>query len=229
MNQIDVAGFEKELSNQIMSQNVNDMDAQDMEDVISGALKRRCYNHGTTRKVALHIHLRLKNGANEVPMNRHELADLADMVATEGAINAIIQRLAKFYVRIVQLRARIMAELSSTDLNDEAIITININTIGNIEHLQTAYATNEKTMHEKRNENQRELNRILRTLVLDSDIHPNLTEADLPALEMQVEHIAGRGCATQELRRLKIIEAALEQQKYDALIVELNALHHTWD
>ena len=66
----------------------------------------------------------------------------------------------------------------------------------------------------------------MRTMFLDSDIHPNLTEDDLPALEMQVDHIAGRGCVTQELRRLKIIEAALAQQKYDAIMAELNALNN---
>ena len=43
-------------------------------------------------------------------------------------------------------------------------------------------------------------------------------------MEMQVGHISGRGCITQELRRLKIIEAALAQQKYDAIMAELNAL-----
>lgn len=200
-----------------MSQDVNDIDAQALEDLIAGALKH--HTHGTKRRVALHVHLRLKNGANEVPMNRHELADLAEMVATDGGINDIMKRLAKLYVRIAQLRARIMAELSSTD---EAVI--NIHGIGNIEHLQTAYARNELNIHEKRNENERELNRIMRALFLDSDIHPNLTEDDLPALEMQVDHIAGRGCATQELRRLKIMEAALAQQKYDAIMAELNAL-----
>jgi hypothetical protein len=213
-----IAGIEKAISKQIMSQDVNDINAQALEDLIAGALKHHT-THGTKRRVALHVHLRLKNGANEVPMNRHELADLAEMVATDGGINDIMKRLAKLYVRIAQLRARIMAELSSTD---EAVI--NIHGIGNIEHLQTAYAINELNIHEKRNENQRELNRIMRALFLDSDIHPNLTEDDLSALEMQVDHIAGRGCATQELRRLKIMEAALAQQKYDAIIAELNAL-----
>ena len=205
-----------------MRQDVNDIDAQALEDLIAGALKHH-HTHGTKRRVAMHVHLRLKNGANEVPMNRHELVDLAEMVATDGAINDIIKRLAKFYVRIAQLRARIMAEMNSTD-EPAMNININIHSIGNIEHLQTAYATNEQNIHEKRNENQRELNRIMRTMFLDSDIHPNLTEDDLPALEMQVDHIAGRGCVTQELRRLKIIEAALAQQKYDAIMAELNAL-----
>lgn len=216
-----IAGFEKEISKQIMRQ-VNDIDAQVLEDSIAGALKHH-HTHGTKRRLAMHVHLRLKNGANEVPMNRHELVDLAEMVATDGAINDIIKRLAKFYVRTAQLRARIMAEMNSTD-EPAMNININIHSIGNIEHLQTAYATNEQNIHEKRNENQRELNRIIRTLFLDSDIHPNLTEDDLSALEMQVDHIAGRGCVTQELRRLKIIEAALAQQKYDAIMAELNAL-----
>jgi hypothetical protein len=217
-----IAGIEKAISKQIMSQDVNSIDVQTLEDLIAGALKHH-HTHGTKRRVAMHVHLRLKNGATEVPMNRHELVDLAEMVATDDAINDIMKRLATFYVRIAQLRARIIstAEISSTD---ETITNINIHSIRNIEHLQTAYATNERNIHEKRNENQRELNRIMRALFLDSDIHPNLTEDDLSALEMQVDHIAGRGCTTQELRRLKIMEAALAQQKYDAIIAELNAL-----
>ena len=216
-----IAGFEKEISKQIVHQ-VNDTDAQALEDSIAGALKD--HTHGTKRRLAMHVHLRLKNGANEVQMNRHELIDLAEMVATDGAINDIIKRLAKFYVRIAQLRARIIAAGMSS--MDEPAMNINIHSIGNIEHLQTAYATNEQNIHEKRTENQRELNRIMRALFLDSDIHPNLTEDDLSALEMQVDHIAGRGCVTQELRRLKIIEAALAQQKYDAIMAELNALNN---
>jgi hypothetical protein len=217
MNPMEGAEFEKEISRQIMRQDVEDV--LEIEELIAGALNN--HTHGTKRRIAMHVHLRLKNGATEVPMNRHELVDLAEMVATDCAINNIIHRLAKFYVRIAHLRARIMAETSSTD---EAITNININNIGNIEHLQTAYARNELNIHEKRNENERELNRIMQALFLESDIHPNLTEDDLPALEMQVGHISGRGCITQELRRLKIIEAALAQQKYDAIMAELNAL-----
>jgi hypothetical protein len=213
------AEFERDISRQIMSQDVTDVDAGKL---IADALNHN-HTHGTKRRIALHIHLRLKNGAgaSEVPMNRHELVDLAEMVATDCAIHDIIKRLANFYVRIAHLRARIMA--SETD---EAITNtdVNINSIRNIERLQSAYATNERTMHEKRNENQRELTRIMQALFLDSDIHPNLTEGDLPALEMQVDRIIGRGYVAQELRRLKILEAALAQQKYDAIIAELNAL-----
>ena len=58
----------------------------------------------------------------------------------------------------------------------------------------------------------------------DRCIHPELKEADLAALELQVQDILEGGCATNELRCIKIMEAALEQQKYDALIAELNAL-----
>lgn len=96
----------------------------------------------------------------------------------------------------------------------------------NAKHLRAAHAKNEESLCEKRNENQRELTRIMNALFLDASvgsIHPALTEDDLPALETQAQHIAERGCATQELRRLKIMEAALEQQRLDELMAELNA------
>ena len=61
----------------------------------------------------------------------------------------------------------------------------------------------------------------MRALFLDGEIHPDLTEDDLPALELQVEHIAERGCAAQELRRVKIVEALLEQRRLDDLLNKL--------
>jgi hypothetical protein len=56
---------------------------------------------------------------------------------------------------------------------------------------------------------------------MESSIHPDLTEDDLPALEMQVDRIVERGFAAEEMRRLKIVEAALEQQRLDELMDEL--------
>ena len=216
----DLAGFEKEISNQI--KNTSHMlvaDARDVEDLIADALKRRCCN-SNNRKAALHMHLRLKKGAIvDAPITRHEMADLAEMVATKGAPNAIVKRLANFYVRIAMLRAQI-EETRRSCHTDIPIINMN-NT--HAKHLRAAHAKNEESLCEKRAQNQRELAQIMIALFLESAIHPALTEDDLPALETQAQHIAERGCATQELRRLKIMEAALEQQRLDELMAELNA------
>jgi hypothetical protein len=156
------------------------------------------------------------------------MADLAEMVATKGAPNAIVKRLANFYVRIAMLRAQIEETRRSLDACCTDIPIINMNNMNNAnaKHLRAAHAKNEESLCEKRNENQRELTRIMNALFLDASvgsIHPALTEDDLPALETQAQHIAERGCATQELRRLKIMEAALEQQRLDELMAELNA------
>ena len=227
----DVAGFDAEMMRQISNMSRDDVrlfakDIQDIEELIADALKRRCCNHSQNdRKIALHMHLRLKNGKNSGPhlMNLHELADLAELVAAKCATNAIVKRLANFYARIVHLRARI-EEINSTitgmgldngDLDVNPIIHASPQN-SNMARLLAAYEKNEEKRREKQNENQRELARIMKSI-----IHPDLTEDDLPALEMQVEHIAERGCSLEELRRLKIIEAALEQQKLDELIVQL--------
>ena len=95
--------------------------------------------------------------------------------------------------------------------------------------LQHSYALQKKTMRDKQRENQEHFSRILQTIILDPDsenrrIHPEIKEEDLDALELQVQDILERGCAANELRCIKIMEAAIEQQKYDALIAELNAL-----
>ena len=204
------------------------VDAQDLEGLIADALKRQGKND---RMTAIHMHLRLKNGANARPhaMNRHELADLVEMFASNGAANTIVKRLANFYARIAQLRARIVeinSTISGMDLDNDinaihAIHAINaINAIhcknGNMDHLLASYAKNEGKRREKQNANQRELARIM-----ESAIHPDLTEDDLRALEIQVDHIVERGFTTEEMRRLQIIEAALEQQKLDELLDEL--------
>jgi ribosomal protein L12E/L44/L45/RPP1/RPP2 len=226
----DVAGFEKEISSQMANPlHMLVADARDVEDLIADALKRRCcHSHGNNndRRAALHMHLRLKKGAIvDATMTRHELADLAEMIATKGAPNAIVKRLANFYVRIANLRVQIEETRRSLDACCTDIPIINMNN-ANAKHLRAAHAKNEESLCEKRNENQRELDRIMSALFLDASvgsINPALTEDDLPALETQVKHIAERGCATQELRRLKIMEAALEQQRLDELMAELNA------
>ena len=221
---IDVAGFDALMNNQIANMSQPNLQlfaasAQDIEELIADALKRRCGNHCG---VALHMQLRLKRGANPDAdtVTRNELADLAEMVAAKGAPNAIMKRLANFYVRIAKLRARI-DEVRSADADGRCGIDIAAITHRNndINHLLAAHAKNEEGRLEKQNENQRELDRIARAIV-----HPDLTEDDLPALEMQVEHIAERGCTTHELRRLKIVEAALEQQRYDELMAQLEQL-----
>lgn len=218
---IDVAGFDAAMNNQIANMSQQDLQlfaasAQDIEELIADALKRRCGNHCGA---ALHMQLRLKRGANPNPIARNELADLAEMVAAKGAPNAIMKRLANFYVRIAKLRASIDAVRSADGRCgiDIAAMTHGNNT--NINHLLAEHAKNEEGRLEKQNDNQRELDRIARAIV-----HPDLTEDDLPALEMQVEHIAERGCTTHELRRLKIVEAALEQQRYDELMEQLEQL-----
>ena len=218
----DVAGFDVEMMSRISNMSRNDVrlfanDIQDIEALIADALKRRCCHGNNDRKAAMHMHLRLKNGKNGGPqpmnLNLHELADLAEMVAAKGAPNAIVKRLANFYARIAHLRARI-EEINSTmtgmDLDGAPVINTNV------DHLLAAHAKNEGKRREKQNENQRELARIM-----ESSIHPDLTEDDLPALETQAQHIAERGFLTEDLRRLKIVEAALEQQRLDELMAEL--------
>lgn len=233
----DVAGFEKELNGQMAaisgaiagaSSGASSTNAQDIEELIADALKRRCNCNNGRRKEAMHMHmhLRLKMGANAEPvgMTRRELGELAELVAAKGAANAIIQRLANFYARIAMLRARIeAAHRASADPGVQGVQGVQGN--GKYEQqLLAAHAKNEESLREKWNQNRRELNRIMRALFQESDtIHPDLTEADLPALETHVEHIVERGCTAQELRRVKIVEALLEQRRLDALLHQLRA------
>ena len=215
----DVAGFEKELmamtGQMALVAPLTAADARDIEELIADALKRRCsYKNGC--RGAMHMHLRLKTGAKAEPgeMTRHELAELAELVAAKGAANAIAQRLANFYVRIAMLRARIEA-ISRSSSADPAANPGNpgnpdVQGNGKYENqLLAAHAKNEESLREKRDQNQRELDRIMRAL-------GDITEDDLPALETQVEHIAERGCTVQELRRVKIVEALLEQRRLDS-------------
>ena len=93
--------------------------------------------------------------------------------------------------------------------------------------LQRAYATEIETMHNKQRENQAHLDRMLHAIIAhpDSDarcIHEAVTPEDLDALDLQLHDIVERGCAANELRCLKITEAATELQKYEALMAELH-------
>ena len=216
----DIPGFEKEISNQLASMSQMAESSNDIEELIVAALKRRCND----RRTVLHAHLRLKNGANSeaCTMKRNELADLAEMVASKHAANPIFMQLADFYMRIARLHNRIQ-QVRQPAMNPALQLAA-------IEHdtsnprLLASYAKNEENLHEKHRENHRELDQIMQRLFLDSEIHPELTHADLPALEMQVEHIAERGCAVQELQRLKIMEALLEEDRFNKLMQELTAL-----
>ena len=215
----DIPGFEKEISKQIAAMSQMVESSNDMEELIVAALKRRCND----RRTVLHAHLRLKNGANSeaCTMKRNELADLAEMVASKHAADSIFQQLADFYMRIARLHNRIQ-QVRQPAMNP-AMQLAEHNTSNR--RLLASYAKNEENLHEKHRQNHRELDQIMQRLFLESaDIHPELTHADLPALEMQVEHIAQRGCAVQELQRLKIMEALLEEDRFNKLMQELTAL-----
>jgi hypothetical protein len=219
LNDVDAVEFEKEINDLMTRHNASEM--QDLENLIADALKRRCYNDGSNRndrRAAMHMYLRLKNGANaRLPaMHRHELVHLVEMVSSSDATDAIIKRLANFYARIAQLRARI-EEINSTC----GVTTCTNNQTINIGNLIASYAKNEEKRREKHKKTQGELARIM-----ESSIHPDLTEDDLRALEIQVDHIVERGFNAEEMRRLQIIEAAIEQQTCDELIAELNAMNH---
>ena len=212
----DIPGFEKEISNQIASMSQMSESSNDIEELIVAALKRRCND----RRTVLHAHLRLKNGANSeaCTMKRNELADLAEMVASKNAANPIFQQLADFYMRIARLHNRIQ-QVRQPAMNP-AMQLAEHNTSNR--RLLASYAKNEENLHEKHRQNHRELDQIMQRLFLESaDIHPELTHADLPALEMQVEHIAERGCAVHELQRLKIMEAILEEDRFNVLMTAL--------
>ena len=214
----DVAGFERELTGEMMAA----MTAAaahargDVEELIARALKHRC-NPRNRMEEALHMHLRLKIGADAEPrgMTRRELAELAELVAARGSVNAIVQRLANFYARIAMLRARIEAVLRSSSAADPNNYAVHGSCGKYEQQLLAAHAKNEESLRETR----RELDRILHALFQESNhIRPALTEADLLALETQAAHIAERGCTAQELRRVKIAEALLEQRRLDALL-----------
>ena len=145
-------------------------------------------------------------------MSRRELADLVEMISSNE--DDIAKRLANFYARIAVLRARIeeLTTMSEMDLvGDMNVNPIHLKT-SDVTHLLELYAKNEEKRREKQNENQREFAQIMQ-----SSWNPDLTEDDLCALETRVEHIAERGYAAEDLRRLKIMEAVLEERRFNEL------------
>ncbi len=224
---VELDEFEKEISRPLlmMDSPMDDKMQTDIEDIIAEALMRRSCN-------PIHIHLRLKQGFNpDATLTRSELNDLSTRLFSDTPKNKANQcmpkarELAHFYVRIATLRARIMQEQatqSSQSGSHQNMCPIN-------GRLQRAYAQQTENIHTKQRENRAHFERIMRTLVLNPDheyrcIHPQLTSPDLDALELQVQDILECGCATHELRCIKIKEAAIEEQTWDALIAELNAL-----
>ena len=220
---VELREFEKELSRPLLRMDrVADTQTQhDIEDIITDALMRRSCN-------PIQIHLRLKKGFRpDAALTRSELDEMSSTwfyktTKTTNETNA--RQLAQFYVRIATIRARIMEELANmqahTQEPHDTIVTA---------RLQRAYATQLQTMQTKQRENQDQLARILQTIILDPEsedrcIHPDVTDSDLDTLEKQVQDIAERGCASNQLRCAKIREAAVEERLYAALRSELDAL-----
>lgn len=192
------------------------MDAQtrsDMADLVVATLLQRNCN-------PIQMHLRLKKGFNAT-FAYDELNGLPT------SAKEVARELARFYVRIADLRARILQE---AEAEAEAQAQTQTQLQPNADaRLQRAYAIQMENMHMKQRENQAQLVRIMRTIVSNPDsdarcIHEAVTLEDLDALDLQLQDVVERGCAANELRCLKITEAAIEQQKYEGLVAELNEL-----
>jgi hypothetical protein len=192
------------------------MDAQtrsDMADLVVATLLQRNCN-------PIQMHLRLKKGFNAT-FAYDELNGLPT------SAKEVARELARFYVRIADLRARILQE---AEAEAEAQTQTQTQLQPNADaRLQRAYAIQMENMHMKQRENQAQLVRIMRTIVSNPDsdarcIHEAVTLEDLDALDLQLQDVVERGCAANELRCLKITEAAIEQQKYEGLVAELNEL-----
>jgi len=195
----------------------NRMDAQtqaDIEDLLVDAILRRNCN-------PIQMHLRLKKGFNATFAydELNELPTSAKEVARE---------LARFYVRIADLRARILQEMQS-EADADAATKSEAKTETNSKaesRLQRAYTIQLETMQNKQRENKAQLDRMLRAIVSNPDsdarcINEAVTLEDLDALELQLQDVVERGCAANELRCLKIREAEIELKKYEALMAEL--------
>jgi hypothetical protein len=190
------------------------MDAQtqsDMADLVVAALLQRNCN-------PIQMHLRLKKGFNAT-FAYDELNGLPT------SAKEVAHELARFYVRIADLRARILQE-AEAEAQTQTQTQLQPNADA---RLQRAYAIQMENMHMKQRENQAQLDRIMRTIVSNPDsdarcIHDAVTLEDLDALDLQLQDVVERGCAANELRCLKITEAAIEQQKYEGLVAELNEL-----
>jgi N-acyl-D-aspartate/D-glutamate deacylase len=210
---VELRALETELSVPLLGM-TSPMDAQtqsDMADLIVAALLQRSCN-------PIQMHLRLKKGFNAT-FAYDELNGLPT------SAKEVARELARFYVRIADLRARILQEAEAqAEAEAEADALPKADA-----RLQRAHAIQMENMHIKQRENQAQLDRIMRTIVSNPDsearcIHEAVTMEDLDALDMQLQDVVERGCAANELRCLKITEAAIEQQKYEALVAELNGL-----
>ena len=242
---VELQEFEKEISRPLLviDSPMNERSQADIETIIVDALMRRSCN-------PIQIHLRVKQGFNpDATLHRNELDALSSLFFShnEADTNSLknkdnhkdnhneqcrakARELAKFYVRIANMRARIMEEQQQQRQYQEQQQHREKNeAVAMGGKLQRAYATQKENMHNKQRENQEHFARIMRTIILNPDsetpcIHPEVKESDIDVLELQVQDIIESGCATNELRCMKIMEAAIEQQKYDALMAELNAI-----
>lgn len=219
---VELDEFEKEISKPILMITNHELQ-KDIEDIVVDALMRRSYN-------PIRIHLRLKYGFNpDAVLTKNELYVLSNLMfdskSNKDSKHKKEQQardLASFYVRIANLWNRILQEQNEQEQNRCPHVAIT-------GELQAEYATQMENMRNKQRENRKHFDRIMRTIILNPDqeyriIHPNLTSADLDALELQVQDILECGCATHELRCIKIEEAAMEHKICDALIAEMNAL-----
>ena len=211
---VELRALETEISVPLLMGTHPPMDAQtraDIEDLLVDAILRRSGH-------PIQMHLRLKKGFNAT-FAYDELKQLPT------SAKDVARELARFYVRVADLRARILQEMQA---QAEAQAKAQAQSLPKTEaRLQRAYATEIETMHNKQRENQAHLDRMLHTIIAhpDSDarcIHEAVTPEDLDALDLQLHDIVERGCAANELRCLKITEAATELQKYEALMAELH-------
>lgn len=218
---VELDEFEKEISRPIMLLDA-EMNA-DVEDIIVDAIVRRSCN-------PICIHLRIKEGFQpHTTLTRNQLQELSSLQCEVKA-----RELARFYARVANLQGRIMqaqeAQAQSQGPDQCQMPQTMPPTQDNL-RLQRAYTTQIENMRIKKRENRDHLDRIMRALVLNPDhdqeyrcIHPKLTSAELDALELQVQDILECGCATHELRCIKIQEAAMEHRICDALIEALETM-----
>jgi hypothetical protein len=213
---VELEEFEKEINRPIMLMNA-EMNA-DVEDIIVEAIMRRSCN-------PISIHMRLKEGFQaHTILTRNELYKLSSVSCKEKA-----RELAHFYARIINLRCRIMQEREAQQLQNQYQMPLTMLQTPVNQGLQDAYASQMENMRNKQRENQEHFDRIMRTIILNPDqesrcIHPKITSAELTALELQMQDILECGCATEEVRCIKIKEAVIEHQLCDALIDELKVI-----
>ena len=217
---VDLHEFETEISALLLYADF--ASDSDLEDIIADALLRRKCN-------PIQMHMRLKKGFNDT-MTYDELHDVPSN--KDAARN-----LARFYVGVANTRARILNELQHMQPSEPSEPSEPSGQLQQpseqpspslqLQQLQRAYATELENMRNKQRENREHFARIMQTLVTSPDhvVHPDLTDAELDALCMQVHDIVERGYTSNQLRCIKIQEAITEQQIYDALIAELNALN----